>query len=147
MRVRGSAILRQDDKILVLIYHYPDGTVHAIPGGNLDDGEILADCIIREFQEELNLEIALDGLLYVGDMPGSEHIKPAVHVVFQGQLVSGTPKLNPQETSAAKWAWLPISELKNTLLYPAINEAILEDRDQTQPTPRYLGDCMKRKWA
>jgi len=146
MRVRGSAIIQQDDKILTLVYNYPEGRVHAIPGGNLDDGEILDQCIVREYQEELGLEIAIDRLLYVGDMPGSEHIKPAIHVIFQAHIVSGVPQLNPVETSAAEYLWLPLDQLEDILLYPAINQAILDDLNR-DPNPRYLGNCMTRKWA
>ncbi len=147
MRVRGCAIVEQEDSILVMVYNYPNGRVHAIPGGNLDEGETLANCIVREFEEELGIVIELGDLLYVGDMTGSEHIKPAVHVIFRGKLISGTPKLNPDETTAADWAWLPKSQLKDTLLYPAINEALLQDHQEETPNPRYLGNCMHRKWA
>lgn len=37
------------------------------PGGGLEKGEGIADCVLREFKEELGIEIMLGKLFYVND--------------------------------------------------------------------------------
>ena len=144
MRVRACALIREEGKILTLVYHYPNGDVYAIPGGNLEQGETLASCLVREYREELGLEIEVGPLLYVGDMQANEFIKQTVHVVFEGRIISGKPALNPEHTSAADVCWLDI-QTDHAMLYPSINAALLED--DGKPFGRYLGDCMARQWA
>ena len=147
MRVRGCALIEEAGRILVLAYNYPNGRIYAIPGGGVKDGESLADGVIREYQEELGIEVAIDALIYVGDMMANEQIKQTVHIVFRGHRVSGEPKLNPAETSAAECLWLDLNELDKVKLYPAVNDAMIQDLQNGNPQARYLGNCMTREWA
>jgi ADP-ribose pyrophosphatase YjhB (NUDIX family) len=147
MRVRGCALIREKGKILVLVYDYPNGRIHAIPGGGVKEGESLAESVIREYREELGIEVAIDGLRYVGDMMARENIKQTVHVVFDGHIVAGEPRLNPAETSAKEVTWLPETELATAKLYPAVNTALIADSDNNSCGARYLGNCMSRDWA
>lgn len=52
------------------------------PGGGLEEGEGIKDCLIREFQEELNLEIEVNELIYLTDF----YQKSAFH--FEDQIIS-----------------------------------------------------------
>ena len=146
MRVRGSAIIVQEQKILVLRYVYPKGTVYAIPGGGLEPGESLDETLVREFREELSLEIELGPLQYVSDMMPQGKIPQTLHVVFLGNILSGEPKLNPEHTSAAGFEWLPLEHAAGKKLYPALPIDAAE-LAQEQATPRYLGKCIAREWA
>ena len=145
MRVRGCALIRKEGKILLLVYHYPKGTVYAIPGGNIDEGETIEKSVIREFEEELGIQVAIDRLRYVGDMMANQYVAQTVHIVFEGHILLGEPKLNPEHTSADDCIWLDESRLSEVVLYPEIKNALLEDGQN--PTPRYLGDSLTREWA
>jgi len=147
MKVRGAALIIREGKLLVLAYDYPKGRIFAIPGGGMEDGESLAETIIREYREELGLEVAIGPLRYVGDMMRQGDIKQAIHVVFEARILAGTPLLNPHHTSAADVLWLDLSELDAVRLYPAINREIISDQDLDGPPARYLGNCMTREWA
>jgi len=147
MRVRGCAMIREENKLLVLAYDYPKGRIHALPGGGVRAGETLADSVRRELAEELRITVEIGGLRYIGDMMAQGEIGQTVHVVFEGRIVSGTPTLDPNETSADEALWLDLAELEEVGLYPAINEAILEDESEGGARPRYLGNCMRREWA
>lgn len=147
MRVRGCALIEKDQKVLVLAYDYPGGRVYAIPGGGVKEGESLGDSIVREYQEELGIQVKLGDLRFVGDMMAQDGgIKQTVHVVFEGSILSGEPILNADETSAAEVLWLDLERLDEVRLYPAINEALKQDR-QSGNQPRYLGNCLTREWA
>jgi ADP-ribose pyrophosphatase YjhB (NUDIX family) len=148
MRVRGSALIQQKGKILMLVYDYPGGLIHAIPGGGLHDGETLADSIRREFREELSIDIEVGGLRFVGDMMARDNvIKQTVHIVFDGSIADGEPALNRSFTSAQEFRWVPLEELSNLKLYPAITQPLLEDLATGGAQPRYLGDCLAREWV
>ena len=147
MRVRGCALIREENKILVLAYDYPKGRIHALPGGGVRAGETLAESVRRELEEELGIAIEIGGLRYIGDMQAQGNIGQTVHVVFDGRILSGNPTLDPSQTSAEEVMWLDIGELDEVGLYPAINEAIMEDEIDGEWRPRYLGNCMRREWA
>jgi len=147
MRVRGSAMVIRDGKLLTLVYRYPEGLLHAIPGGGMEQGETLAAAIVREYREELGVEVALGSLRYVGDMMASPFVGQTVHVVFDAALTTGEPRINARHTKADGVDWLPLDRLDEALLYPAINQAILDDRGAAQAEVRYIGDCKPRHWA
>ncbi len=147
MRVRGCAMIIRDGKLLTLVYDYPDGRLHAIPGGGLEDGETLETAVVRELREELGLEISLGPLRYVGDMMASRYVKQTLHVVFEGRIVAGEPAVNAAYTKANGLAWLDLDRLEETLLYPAVNRELLADRQARRVATRYVGDCRPRHWT
>ncbi|CAM2006173.1 NUDIX domain-containing protein [Acanthopleuribacter pedis] len=144
MRVRGAGLIIRDGRLLVLVYHYPKGDVYAIPGGGLHEGETLAASVTREFQEELNLDIQLGALFCVADMMAQPKIPQTLHVVFRAEILAGEPKLNPAETSAASFTWLPLAQVGEVRLYPAINRQVLEN---PAAGLGYIGECQHREWA
>ena len=147
MRVRGSAMIRREGKLLVLAYDYPKGRIFAIPGGGVKKGETLSQSIVREYQEELSIQIQVGDLRFVGDMQAQETIPQTVHLVFDGEILSGTPCLNRTHTSAAEYLWLDLDDLDQIKLYPHINQALREDLKNGIPRPRYLGNCLNREWS
>lgn len=59
LKVRG--VLRQQDSIL-LCYNKARH-FYFLPGGSLEPGENLTQCLIREFQEECGLQLSVDRFL------------------------------------------------------------------------------------
>ncbi len=147
MRVRACALIERDGKILVLAYDYPGGRIHALPGGNIENDESPEGTIIREYREELGLEIAVGRLLYVGEMSAHGKIEHTLHLVFLGAIISGIPCIDPQHTKATDWLWLDTDRLAKVALYPAFNRAVMEGLDNDRPEgARYLGRC-DRIWV
>jgi 8-oxo-dGTP pyrophosphatase MutT (NUDIX family) len=65
LRVYG--ILISDNHVLVTHESYRDRHFTKFPGGGLENGEGLKDCLVREFMEELNIKIDVEKLFYVND--------------------------------------------------------------------------------
>lgn len=63
VRVYGIA-LNSKREILVLEEQYVGEDLVKLPGGGLEFGEGLTDCLIREFEEELNLKVTIDEHFY-----------------------------------------------------------------------------------
>lgn len=62
IRVYAAAV--KDKKVLVLHEEYAGEQLMKLPGGGLEFGEGLQDCLHREFEEELNVKINVLGHLY-----------------------------------------------------------------------------------
>lgn len=65
LRVYG--LLVRNNKLLVTHEHRAGIVMTKFPGGGLEKGEGLADGLIREFDEELGVAIAVNDLFYVNE--------------------------------------------------------------------------------
>jgi 8-oxo-dGTP diphosphatase len=59
LNVRVYGILIQDQKLLISDEYIKGNFITKFPGGGLEYGEGTKDCLIREFKEELNLDIEI----------------------------------------------------------------------------------------
>lgn len=62
--VRTYAVCENEGKILGLYEYHNNELYCKLPGGGVEFGEGLLDCLHREFQEELNVEIEIIEHLY-----------------------------------------------------------------------------------
>lgn len=119
-------------------YRYGEADVYALPGGNPDRGETLAQVTIRELEEELGITVEVGSMLLAGEVvrPESDptHVhKVVLHVVFAAEIVSGIPILNPQHTSALAIVWKPLSELDRLNMYPNVGRYIQQSMAMRSP--------------
>jgi mutator protein MutT len=92
LMVRPTAILIEDGEILLVRQEVTETRRWSLPGGKLESGETIEQCLIREVKEETGLDITIDELLYVCDRfyKGNQ----VVHMTF---LVKRTGD-RPEET-------------------------------------------------
>lgn len=75
------------------------------PGGKVENNETKEQALIREIQEELNVEIVIDAFLM--DFIDSA-FEPQVHVfAFQAHIVSGTMEFHAHKEGK----WIPVSDV------------------------------------
>ena len=67
LNVRVYALCIKDKKVLALHEEYAGEFLLKLPGGGLELGESTIECLKREFQEELNLEIEVTEHFYTQD--------------------------------------------------------------------------------
>jgi ADP-ribose pyrophosphatase YjhB (NUDIX family) len=65
--IRCRGIILYNDKLLV-VKHYVEADFFALPGGHLEWGEKVFDCIKREITEELGIEPKIGRLLYINNL-------------------------------------------------------------------------------
>jgi 8-oxo-dGTP diphosphatase len=65
--VRVYGILIHDNKVLVSDEHIKGVNITKLPGGGLEFGEGTIECVIREFKEELDLDIDVVSHFYTTD--------------------------------------------------------------------------------
>jgi ADP-ribose pyrophosphatase YjhB (NUDIX family) len=89
VHVRVTGVVIEDDRILVLDQDTGTGRAWSLPGGKVEDGETLAEALVREMREETGLQVEPGRLLYVCDhLPGDgTHV---VHLTFEARRAGGT---------------------------------------------------------
>ncbi len=94
------------------------GGLWEFPGGKIEVGETVADCIAREIREELAIEITVgEHLISIEHTYSTFHITLIVH---QCQYISGIPE--PIESDEIRW--VEVGELTQ-YEFPAANVAII----------------------
>lgn len=63
--IRVYALCIVNNKLLTLKEPFAGNMLVKLPGGGLEFGEGTADCLKREFKEELNLEITVGNAFYI----------------------------------------------------------------------------------
>ena len=93
------AIIREEK---VLLTRRRDFEVWCLPGGEVDNGETLAQAAVREAREEVGFEVHLDRL--VGILSRPQWLSRGSHVViFAASVSSGELVIQPQEVLEARF--------------------------------------------
>ena len=143
MKVRVAAVIIEGNKILLMHYTYSGTEVFTIPGGNLEFGEEMRECLERELVEELFIQTE------VGQEPimsGEVHLKgvDTLHVIYEAKIVEGNARINKNETSADGFKWVEIEQLSELNLYPSVSYAI-KDWKSNLLQEAYVGE-INQKW-
>ncbi|MFN8346594.1 MAG: NUDIX hydrolase [Spirosomataceae bacterium] len=139
MKVRPSALLVENNHVLLLRYNYSGQNVFALPGGNPDRGETLTQAIERELREELGIEVEIRADIFHGEVILPERKEDVLHCVFLAQIVAGIPILNPKETTALELVWKPADALSGLNLYPNAGEVIYRFLTGDRAALGYIG--------
>ncbi len=143
MKVRPSALIIENNHVLLLRYNYSGNDVLALPGGNPDRGETLPQTIERELFEELQITAEVSDLIFMGEVLLPEVKNDVLHCVFAAKIIGGIPILNPKETTALEIVWKNVMTLHEYNLYPNVGDAI-QDVMLMGEKPPYLGKINQR---
>ena len=125
IRVYAAAV--KDKKVLVLHEEYAGEQLMKLPGGGLEFGEGLHDCLHREFEEELNVKINVLGHLYtqedflVSRFRSNEQLLTVyylVEIVDENEFLIMDPCIEKTE-------WIPIDTDENPFPLP-IDKIVFE---------------------
>ena len=109
-----SAGLIRDERGRLLIAQRPlDGLLGGLwefPGGKVEAGERLVDCLKRELREELAVDVEVGGLFTVLDH-GFTHFKITLHAFDCRYLGALPPHREPQALGVRNWAWATEAQL------------------------------------
>jgi ADP-ribose pyrophosphatase YjhB (NUDIX family) len=98
-KVRATAVLIEDDRILLVKQRVSDARSWSLPGGTLKMGENLEECVVREVKEETGLTVRVEELLYLGDrIEGDRHV---VHITFAVNRVGGCLRVGAEPEPGA----------------------------------------------
>jgi len=138
INVRPAVLIIENQQVLTMQYKYDGQEIYNLPGGNLELGEYLSEALSREMQEELDIEVAVGEMILVGEVYFEDRKKHTLHLLFEGKITAGIPKLNPNETSALGIKWLNMSDLEKVNLYPNLSKSI-QDYLAGKLNNKYIG--------
>ena len=118
IRVYGIAL--HEGRLLISTEMGGNHAFTKFPGGGLEPGEGLADCLKREWKEELNTEISVGDLFYVNEFYQPSAFNPAQQIIsFYYQVIIDSTENLVFKTIEKRWnkeylvefRWEPIGEL------------------------------------
>ena len=92
--VRVYGILIEDNQVLVSDEHIKGMNITKLPGGGLEYGEGTRDCLIREFKEELDLDIEVLSHFYTTDFFVNSAFSSKNQVISIYYIVKAKSELN-----------------------------------------------------
>ncbi|MFE6549625.1 NUDIX domain-containing protein [Streptomyces sp. NPDC057746] len=105
-----TGIVIQDGQILLLDQDTDGPRSWSLPGGKVENGETLADALVREMREETGLDVEVGRLLYLCD-----HTRAHVaHVTFEAHQIGGELGAiteSPDTRQIRQGAFLPLDDL------------------------------------
>ncbi len=118
-----AGIIRDGDRVLIAQRPLEGmlGGLWEFPGGKVEPGESLEECLKRELREELGIEVEVEGPEPFLTIPHTyTHMRITLHV-FRCRWVGGTPR----PIGCADVRWVPIAEL-DRYPFPNTDRKIVE---------------------
>ena len=135
-----TGLLRRGDDVLLVRCRY-DGErqpLWVLPGGRQEDGETVAQAVVREFREETSLAIEVEALLYVSESIDERRGLHVVNCTFsvRERDARGT-KPTPRDPKVVEVRFVPVADapalLAADVLRVPVAAALSGD-----PHPRYF---------
>lgn len=129
IRVYGICI-NERNEVLVSDESHQNLNFTKFPGGGLEFGEGMIDCLKREFQEELKLEIEVGELFYLTDFFQLSAFSENEQVISVYYLIkadlNSLDQLAKNQVSKEKLHWVNLSELKEEFLTFPIDKIVVQ---------------------
>lgn len=122
--IRVYGLLIVENALLVSDEYIKGKKITKLPGGGLEFGEGTRDCLMREFKEEMDLNIAVLDHFYTTDFFVNSSFDTSSQVISIYYLVKATEPLrfeisntahnHKNEEGAQSFRWIDLNELKDT---------------------------------
>lgn len=131
--IRVYGLLIVDQKILILKEPFAGELIYKFPGGGLEYGEGLKDCLIREFKEELNLDISVGEHIYTQDffLPSRFDPDEQILMIYYKVRTVELSKITIIDQDIAQLLWIKIDDLTS--------------KDLSLPTDQIVVELLKKK--
>lgn len=125
--VRVYGVLINDKQEVLLVHEKVGGTEFVkFPGGGLEFGEGIKDCLIREYKEETGIDVEVDQHVYTTDFFQQSAFKKTDQLISVYYTVSSGAShqirldehtvANGEKTECLRFFWVKLSELNESML-------------------------------
>lgn len=122
-KVAQKIILIRDKK--VLITRDSRDQIWELPGGRLNEGENPQTGVLREVEEELGVDVAVERVVYINQFLHSNN-KPALVIIYQARLVDESAVFSPDPLEVAQMEWVDALDWHTYSYYPEYTAALKE---------------------
>lgn len=127
IRVGGITFIQNK---LLLITHIKKGKeYYVVPGGRVEFAENTQQAVIREYKEELNLNVQVKRFLFYNESFPPSYPVHSLNLFFLVKPLSKKIKLE-ENSIIGKYDFFSRNQIKNILLYPKINNLIYKNYKQ-----------------
>ncbi len=149
IRNSAKAIIKQEDKILLIKIQSATDSYYILPGGGQDKFESLHNALHRECLEETGYSIEILDLIFIRDYIARNHefakVNPDFHQVefmFDCRIDLSKEKQEPTvlDTNQVGVEWIALNKLMEINLYPKVIKQQIVDFYSGKKTHIYLGD-------
>jgi 8-oxo-dGTP diphosphatase len=124
-RIRVSAILRRENRLLLVRQEKPGREYWLLPGGGVHAGESLVDALRRELAEEVGIDedLPLEGPVAIADSiaPPGAPAKHVVHIIFAGYLGGRSlERVTSSDAAVRNQRLFELDEIAGIALHPPI---------------------------
>lgn len=81
-----SALITDNNSILLV--HEKKMDKYGLPGGKLEEGESLRECLIRECREELGVTIRVDDLIMITEKPKTHESNTVIRFIYKASILN-----------------------------------------------------------
>ncbi len=126
LRVYGLWVYK--DALLLLKENYAGRTLEKFPGGGVEPGEGLKDTLIREFKEELNLEISEIEHFYTQDffVPSIFKDNEQIQTFYYFVQVNNPESLQIKVEGIERLVWLPKTDWANYKAQLPVDNVVMQ---------------------
>jgi 8-oxo-dGTP diphosphatase len=134
--VMGLGLIEDEGNLALVLNRWPIGELWSLPGGRLESGESLTDCVVREVQEETGLLVAPVELAFVIDAHNQVHDQHFLVHVFSCRVVTGQIRAPAGDEYVVDTIWIQRDEVARYITWPIYRDPLLA----------YLAGHEKRYW-
>jgi 8-oxo-dGTP diphosphatase len=114
----GAVAVLDGNLLLIRRGHGPAAGAWSVPGGRVEEGELLAEAIVREVAEETGLECVCGELVgWVERLDGDHHF-----VILDFEVTVLDDRSPTAGTDAAEAAWVPLADVTDLRLVDGLAE-------------------------
>ena len=128
--VRVYALLEHEGKLMMIHEPFQNQLIYKFPGGGLEFGEGTRECLVREFKEELNLEVEVGEHFYTQDFFIQNAFDPSEQILMIYYLAKTTnvalEKLKIIDQDIKEVMWLNPAELAAEQMTLATDKIVIE---------------------
>lgn len=127
-RVRVAGILIKDNKLLLIEHTKNSNVYYLLPGGGVEPMETLKEALIREFKEELGMDVSVANIMQVVQSVSPSDQRNILHVNFKVSS-SDEPRLTEMDGRLSGFKWLNIDDYNTQdqlTFYPPVLKGTLE---------------------
>jgi 8-oxo-dGTP diphosphatase len=126
-KVRLGVVLTHDDKILLVRQN--NRPFWVFPGGTLEIEEGLEECAVRELQEEVNLTVSIEKILYLADFmhERDRQQRHTIDIFMLARYETGTPMMTVDE-NLNEMGFFSLDEYRGMVAADAVQPGIVAER-------------------